>query len=83
MLALQEIIDAEDEKLKRLKNDFGNEVYEAVTTALMEMNEYNPSGRYAVPELWNCKLNRRAKLKEGVSHIVGLLKRQKSKIKRR
>ncbi|KAL6977489.1 hypothetical protein U1Q18_026288 [Sarracenia purpurea var. burkii] len=36
-----EIIDEEDMKLKSLKGELGDEVYEAVTTALTEMNEYN------------------------------------------
>ncbi|KAH9766718.1 protein involved in de novo 2 [Citrus sinensis] len=45
----QEIIDDEDEKLKELKNDHA-EVYEVVTNALLELNEYNPSSRYPVPE---------------------------------
>ncbi|PSS14242.1 Factor of DNA methylation like [Actinidia chinensis var. chinensis] len=71
----KEIIDEEDEKLKRLKDEFGKEVYDAVTTALLEMNEYNPSGRYPVPELWNNKDGRRASLKEGVSLIVKQWKR--------
>ncbi|CDP09063.1 unnamed protein product [Coffea canephora] len=66
----KEVIDTEDEKLKKLKNKFGNEVYEAVTTALMELNEYNPSGRYAIPELWNYNQKRRATLKEGVAYIM-------------
>lgn len=79
----KEIIDAEDKKLKRLKNQFGNEVYEAVTTALMEMNEYNPSGRYPISELWNYKENRKATLKEGASYIIDLLRRHKSRTKRR
>ncbi|KAA8543869.1 hypothetical protein F0562_021954 [Nyssa sinensis] len=40
----KEIIDEGDRKLKSLKNEYGDEVYEAVTTALTEMNVYNPSG---------------------------------------
>ncbi|XP_057508558.1 protein INVOLVED IN DE NOVO 2-like [Actinidia eriantha] len=75
----KEIIDEEDEKLKRLKDEFGDEVYDAVTTALLEMNEYNPSGRYPVPELWNSKDGRRASLKEGVSLIVKQWKRYNRK----
>ncbi|CAJ1955714.1 unnamed protein product [Sphenostylis stenocarpa] len=66
----KEVLDEEDEKLRTLKDDFGDEVYGAVTTALMEMNEYNPSGRYPIPEIWNSKEGRRASLKEGVSHLL-------------
>ncbi|KAH9766716.1 protein involved in de novo 2 [Citrus sinensis] len=57
----QEIIDDEDEKLKELKNDHA-EVYEVVTNALLELNEYNPSSRYPVPEV--------ATLPE-VAHLLG------------
>ncbi|KAK4491390.1 hypothetical protein RD792_002133 [Penstemon davidsonii] len=64
------IIDEEDKKVKRLRNEFGEEAYQAVTTALMEMNEYNPSGRYAIPELWNHKDDRRATLKEGILNLM-------------
>lgn len=67
---VQEIIDENDEMLKNLKNEYGDEVYKAVVTALMEMNEYNPSGRYTVLELWNFKEGRKATLKEGVAHIL-------------
>ncbi|GMY07489.1 factor of dna methylation 1 [Fagus crenata] len=39
----QEIIDEEDEKLNKLRKEWGEEVYMAVVTALKELNEYNPS----------------------------------------
>ncbi|CAK7325706.1 unnamed protein product [Dovyalis caffra] len=45
---LQEILDDNDEKLKGLRNEYGEVVHEAVTNALLELNEYNPSGRYPV-----------------------------------
>ena len=67
---LQEEIDEEDEYLNKLRREYGDEVWQAVTTALKEMNEYNPSGRYIVPELWNFKEGRKATLKEGVTHIL-------------
>ncbi|PKI61724.1 hypothetical protein CRG98_017948 [Punica granatum] len=40
----KEIVDEEDEKLKSLREELGDEVYGAVVTALREMNEYNGSG---------------------------------------
>lgn len=67
---VQEIIDENDDKLKDLKNQLGDEVYKAVTTALMELNDYNPSGRYIIPELWNFKEERKASLKEGVVFML-------------
>ncbi|XP_059626604.1 factor of DNA methylation 4-like [Cornus florida] len=75
----EEIIDEEEEKLKSLKNDYGDEVYEAVTTALDEMNQYNPSGRYPVAELWHYKEGRKATLREGAAYILEQWKLYKSK----
>ncbi|XP_042476645.1 NAC domain-containing protein 30-like isoform X2 [Macadamia integrifolia] len=67
---IQEIIDESDKKLKDLRDEWGDEVYKAVKTALLEVNEYNPSGRYAVPELWNFSEERRASLKEAIQYIL-------------
>ncbi|CAL5388858.1 unnamed protein product [Camellia sinensis] len=73
----KEIIDEDDGKLTYLKNEFGDEVCSAVKIALIKMNEYNPSGRYIVQEMWNYKEGRKATLREGVSHLVKLWKVQK------
>ncbi|KAL7247498.1 hypothetical protein ACSBR2_002417 [Camellia fascicularis] len=73
-----EIIDKEDDKLRSLKDEFGNEVYEAVIIALKEMNQYNPSGRYPVLELWNFREKRIATLKEGVSWMLKLDRRRRN-----
>lgn len=78
----QEVLNENDEKLKELKNEFGEEVYDAVTRALNEMNENNPSGRYPVPELWNNSENRRALLKEGIAHLLKQWKIHKVKRRR-
>ena len=71
-VTLKEIIDEEDDMLKNLKREYGEQVYNAVTVALNERNEYNLYGRNPEPELWNFNENRRATLKEVALHIVNL-----------
>ncbi|KAK7261483.1 hypothetical protein RIF29_27796 [Crotalaria pallida] len=66
----REVLDEDDEKLKSLKEEYGDEVYEAVVTALMELNEYNPSGRYPVSELWNHRKGKKASLKEAIEYLI-------------
>ncbi|VFQ67213.1 unnamed protein product [Cuscuta campestris] len=75
----EEVIHEEDEKLKSLKEKYGDEVHDAVVTSMKELNECNSSGRYVVPELWNYKEERKASLKEGVQHILRQLNIYKRK----
>ncbi|MBA0569039.1 hypothetical protein Golob_006500 [Gossypium lobatum] len=75
----QEVIDNEDEKLKDLKDEMGNEVYKSVISVINEINEYNPSGRYATSELWNYGEGRRASLQEGVEFLLNLWNATKGK----
>lgn len=75
----KEILNEEDEKLTALKNELGDEAYTAVATALTQMNEYNPSGRYIVPELWNFSKGEKATLTDGVQHLMKQWKQLKRK----
>ncbi|KAK1570432.1 hypothetical protein Q3G72_001809 [Acer saccharum] len=76
---LQVIVNEDDEKLKDLRDEYGEVVYEAVTNALLELNEYNPSGGYAVPEVWNVKEERKATMKEIIQYMMKQLKTRKRK----
>nr|CAB3472212.1 unnamed protein product [Digitaria exilis] len=60
----KEFLDDDDPKLKLLSTEYGDDVCSAMKTALMEINEYNPSGRFVVPELWNFKEGRKATMVE-------------------
>ncbi|KAI7756820.1 hypothetical protein M8C21_007501 [Ambrosia artemisiifolia] len=73
----KEILDEEDEKIASLKNECDKGVFDAVVTALNELNEYNPSGRYPVQVLWNNKEKRAATLKEGVEYLLKQWKNHK------
>lgn len=71
------MLKEDDEKLIDLKQNYGEEVYKAVTTALFEINEYNPSGSYVTSELWNYNEGRRASLEEGVTVLLNQYDRVK------
>lgn len=75
---LQEVVNDEDEKLKALRRDVGDGAFAAVVAALTEINEYNPSGRYIIRELWNYKEDRRATLQDGVAFLMRYWKRLRS-----
>lgn len=66
----QAVINEDDEKLRDLREHYGDKVYNAVTAALSEINEYNPSGGYVTSELWNYEEGRRASLREGVGVLL-------------
>jgi hypothetical protein len=66
---LQEVVNNDDPRLRELWLDYGDDVCNAVKIALSEVNEYNPSGRYVVPELWNFQKNRKATMKEVFRYI--------------
>ncbi|XP_074574646.1 factor of DNA methylation 1-like isoform X1 [Curcuma longa] len=75
----EENLVEDDPKLKKLWIEYGDDVCNAVKTALLELNVYNPSGRYVVPELWNFKEGRKASMKEIVQYIIKNWKSSKRK----
>ncbi|KAL6495836.1 hypothetical protein OROGR_030399 [Orobanche gracilis] len=75
----QSEVREDDELLQALKKEWGEEIYDAVTTALKELQEYNPIGCYVVPELWNFKENRKATLKEVINFIFTQIRTLKRK----
>ncbi|XP_021734618.1 protein INVOLVED IN DE NOVO 2-like [Chenopodium quinoa] len=67
---IKEDIDMEDERLKNLKDEWGEDLCYTVTNTLRELIEYNPNGRLPVKELWNYEFNRKASLREGAEFLL-------------
>ncbi|CAL1387352.1 unnamed protein product [Linum trigynum] len=79
----QEVIDEDDPELRKLRTKWGEGPYNAVANALMELNDYNPSGRYVVPELWNFEEGRKATLQEAIKSVFERAKTFKSPKRKR
>ncbi|XP_014511549.1 factor of DNA methylation 1-like [Vigna radiata var. radiata] len=75
----KEVLDEDDGDLIRLKEGLGYRAYKAVVAALIEMNEYNSSGRFIVREIWNKEKGRRATLKEGIEFMINQIKSKRRK----
>lgn len=75
----KEVIDEEDERLGELKNEVGEEAYNAVVSVLLELNEYSPQDRTPRLELWNLKEQRRSNLYEGVTFLLNKWKLARKK----
>ncbi|KAH6771337.1 hypothetical protein C2S52_016140 [Perilla frutescens var. hirtella] len=73
----QILVNDNDELLRALKQEWRNEVYNAVRKALKELNEYSPRKRSTVPEIWNFNKNRKAKMEEAISFVFAELMTQK------
>lgn len=83
---MQLVVDKNDLKLVKLKSDYGEELYNEVVRAKVEIVEYNPSGGYVVSEMWNLEKNRKATMEEGTDVMLKMRKKlvaMKNKRKRR
>ncbi|CAH2069429.1 unnamed protein product [Thlaspi arvense] len=80
------VVDKKDLKLIKLRNEYGEEVYNEVVRAKQELLEYNASGSYVTLELWNFEENRKATMEEVTDVMLKIRKdlvAKKNKRKRR
>ncbi|KAJ0266724.1 XH/XS domain-containing protein [Hirschfeldia incana] len=71
----KKVVDKNDEKLIKLKDVYGEALYNEVVRAKMEIVEYNPSGGYVVSELWNFEKNRKATMEEATDVMLKIRKK--------
>ncbi|XP_057787842.1 factor of DNA methylation 5-like [Salvia miltiorrhiza] len=76
---LKEVVDEEDETLRGLKHDWGDEVYNAIVTALKELHEYSPGRCNTGAQIWNLKENRKAELDQVIRYVFTQLMPQNRK----
>ncbi|KAL9283986.1 putative XS domain-containing protein [Arabidopsis thaliana] len=64
------VVDENDEKLRTLKNQYGEEVYNEVVRTKLEIEEHNASGSYVILELWNYEENRKVTMEEATDVML-------------
>ncbi|KAG0590523.1 hypothetical protein KC19_1G105900 [Ceratodon purpureus] len=75
------IIDEDDEELKKLRNKYGPLVANAVGVAALELTEYNPSGRYNISMPWNFKQDVKATMSQIFQLLADILKEKEAELK--
>ncbi|CAA7032211.1 unnamed protein product [Microthlaspi erraticum] len=77
------VVDKKDGKLRKLKNDYGEEVYDEVVRTKLEIEEYNASGGYVISEIWNYEEKRKATIEEAVDVMLKIRKDLAAKVNKR
>ncbi|GFQ01957.1 factor of DNA methylation 2 [Phtheirospermum japonicum] len=67
---------------QNVKNPHWHPFKKIKINGILQVNEYNPSGRYPVLELWNNKEKRKASLNEIIQYLIKQLNTIKPKRKR-
>ncbi|TVU47570.1 hypothetical protein EJB05_07176, partial [Eragrostis curvula] len=74
-----QVINENDPTLRNIQEAQGKTIYSMVTTALCQIDEFNRSGGYPIPVLWNYREGREATLDEAVDFIMNKCDRLKRK----
>lgn len=62
-------INPDNEELTKLRNEYGPLVSESVAKCVLEIEEWNPSGRYIWPMPWNFEADKMATMNEIIDHL--------------
>ncbi|KAH9548187.1 hypothetical protein CY35_11G075900 [Sphagnum magellanicum] len=76
-------IKRDDAKLQALQEELGEKVCKTVMDALLELEEYNASGRYPVAVPWDFKKNQKMVMKDLILYLKDLLDGRKGKAAKR
>jgi len=75
------VVDDDDETLTQLRKKYGPVVANAVGAAALEIETWNPSGRYIVQMPWDFKANKKASLGLVFEHLVKTMKKVEKDLK--
>ncbi|KAL1208489.1 Protein INVOLVED IN DE NOVO 2 [Cardamine amara subsp. amara] len=68
------VVDKNDQKLLKLKKEYGEEVCNEVVRAKLEIEDHNASGSYVILELWNYEEDRKATMEEATDVMLKIRK---------
>ncbi|CAH8306307.1 unnamed protein product [Eruca vesicaria subsp. sativa] len=69
------VVDNKDEKLVKLKDEYGEELCDEVVRTKKEIVEYNASGGYVISELWNFEKEEKATMEEATEVMLKIRKK--------